>query len=145
MLNYKATIDNSESFPFTFNCLQRHVLVAAASPTLSPRGLVRMKSSSAGMCVSACSVDQFSCTNGACLPSDYVCDYENDCGDGSDESWCPYRANSMLLKRSFHSLAPSFLFIGNISCSSGVQLARLPNLTKNTLGRYHRATNYQLP
>lgn len=33
-----------------------------------------------------CSADQFSCSNGNCVPRDVICDYENDCGDGSDEA-----------------------------------------------------------
>ena len=33
-----------------------------------------------------CLNTQFSCDNGRCVPSSYVCDYENDCGDNSDET-----------------------------------------------------------
>lgn len=41
------------------------------------------------MCVpnaNNCSVDHFVCSNGQCIWSRYVCDMDNDCGDGSDES-----------------------------------------------------------
>nr|XP_039270832.1 MAM and LDL-receptor class A domain-containing protein 1-like [Styela clava] len=37
---------------------------------------------------SVCSGDQFSCTDGKCLLYDEVCDYRNDCDDGSDEKSC---------------------------------------------------------
>ncbi|CAF0808194.1 unnamed protein product, partial [Brachionus calyciflorus] len=30
----------------------------------------------------------FKCNNGACIPANLVCDYENDCGDSSDEINC---------------------------------------------------------
>ncbi|CAM4944086.1 unnamed protein product [Rotaria socialis] len=32
-----------------------------------------------------CSSNQFQCANGLCVPRSYVCDHDNDCGDGSDE------------------------------------------------------------
>ena len=37
----------------------------------------------------ACTDSQFRCeTRGNCLPADYACDGENDCGDFSDERNC---------------------------------------------------------
>ena len=36
-----------------------------------------------------CAPDEFSCTfNGICLHTSWVCDGENDCGDGEDENDC---------------------------------------------------------
>ncbi|CAF0957368.1 unnamed protein product [Adineta ricciae] len=32
-----------------------------------------------------CSSLQFQCANGLCVPRSYICDHDNDCGDGSDE------------------------------------------------------------
>lgn len=32
-----------------------------------------------------CSIQEFICTNGRCLRERWVCDLDNDCGDGSDE------------------------------------------------------------
>ncbi|XP_062522144.1 MAM and LDL-receptor class A domain-containing protein 2-like isoform X2 [Corticium candelabrum] len=37
-----------------------------------------------------CRENEFICSNGHCINSDYVCDYEHDCHDGSDEINCPY-------------------------------------------------------
>lgn len=32
-----------------------------------------------------CTLDQFQCTNGRCIPKRWQCDQEKDCSDGSDE------------------------------------------------------------
>lgn len=32
--------------------------------------------------------EEFSCSQGSCVPPDCVCDFRNDCGDGSDEEYC---------------------------------------------------------
>ena len=38
------------------------------------------------MCrISACPQNTFHCSNGKCINRDFICDGENDCGDGSDE------------------------------------------------------------
>ena len=37
-----------------------------------------------------CSSTEFKCADGRkCIPSSYLCDDDNDCGDNSDESNCP--------------------------------------------------------
>jgi hypothetical protein len=35
-----------------------------------------------------CSASQFTCGTGQCIPLNYLCDNDNDCGDGSDEADC---------------------------------------------------------
>ncbi len=36
----------------------------------------------------ACLTQEFSCSQGLCVPEDCVCDFTNNCGDGSDEEDC---------------------------------------------------------
>lgn len=33
-----------------------------------------------------CDDSEFMCQNRQCIPKHFVCDHDNDCGDGSDES-----------------------------------------------------------
>ena len=35
-----------------------------------------------------CNPDQFTCANGKCISRAWRCDYEDDCGDRSDERNC---------------------------------------------------------
>ena len=35
-----------------------------------------------------CDSDEFTCDNGQCVPLNYLCDTDNDCGDYSDEQGC---------------------------------------------------------
>ncbi|KAJ7384235.1 Sortilin- receptor [Desmophyllum pertusum] len=37
-----------------------------------------------------CCLNEFRCTNSRCIPSNWKCDHDNDCGDNSDEQSCPY-------------------------------------------------------
>ncbi|XP_033107798.1 low-density lipoprotein receptor-related protein 2-like isoform X2 [Anneissia japonica] len=41
-----------------------------------------------------CSPDEFRCSNNKCIPLRWQCDYDDDCGDNTDEVNCNYRACS---------------------------------------------------
>ena len=51
-----------------------------------------------------CSLSQFSCTNGKCIPTHWQCDDEDDCEDSSDEHHCG-KALFILLSRSYLSIS----------------------------------------
>ena len=36
-----------------------------------------------------CTPEEFTCDNGNCIQKKWLCDLEDDCGDGSDERKCP--------------------------------------------------------
>lgn len=36
----------------------------------------------------SCSAQEFTCAAGSCVPENCVCDFTDDCGDGSDEADC---------------------------------------------------------
>lgn len=38
--------------------------------------------------IGSCSSSQYTCDNGNCIPYAWLCDYDNDCGDYSDEQNC---------------------------------------------------------
>ena len=38
--------------------------------------------------LATCAADQFTCSNGNCIQSEYVCNFYDDCGDESDELNC---------------------------------------------------------
>ncbi|XP_068566038.1 MAM and LDL-receptor class A domain-containing protein 1 isoform X1 [Cebidichthys violaceus] len=50
--------------------------------------LVRLLLASSLVSVGACLSQEFSCSRGLCVPEDRVCDFTDDCGDGSDEEDC---------------------------------------------------------
>lgn len=39
-------------------------------------------------CAGVCLTEEFTCTQGLCVPEDAVCDFTDNCGDGSDEKNC---------------------------------------------------------
>lgn len=58
-----------------------------ASPPASLRLLLAFALLFAPVLIRACD-HEFTCSQGSCVPPDSVCDFRNDCGDGSDEEHC---------------------------------------------------------
>lgn len=50
--------------------------------------------------VTACSHQDFTCGEGLCVALDTVCDFTEDCGDGSDEENCKFTFEILLLQTS---------------------------------------------
>jgi len=55
-----------------------------------------------------CDAGKFQCQNGVCIPHLWVCDYDNDCGDMSDE---PSNCSTLPLLYADSLLELSFLLI----------------------------------
>uniref|UniRef100_A0A671SCE3 Low density lipoprotein receptor-related protein 1Ba n=1 Tax=Sinocyclocheilus anshuiensis TaxID=1608454 RepID=A0A671SCE3_9TELE len=53
-------------------------------------------------CVHACSVAQFQCSSGKCIPEHWMCDGDNDCGDLSDENATLLSAFTDCSEKEFH-------------------------------------------
>lgn len=71
-----------------------------------------------------CTSEQFSCSNGACVPGEYRCDRLADCSDGSDERNC----------RKFSPGWIPFFFIISGSCGILINLLRLRGSLTDRMG-----------
>lgn len=60
------------------------MLTGPAAPPQLPLALALLL---APALIGACD-PEFACSRGSCVPADSVCDFRDDCGDGSDEERC---------------------------------------------------------
>ncbi|KAK7494115.1 hypothetical protein BaRGS_00014588, partial [Batillaria attramentaria] len=70
-----------------------------------------------------CRADEATCSNGQCIPRDYLCDGEQDCSDGSDEVSCatqepgaPCRIDQFMCKREDQCVPASYQCDGEVDC-----------------------------
>ncbi|KAL7834135.1 hypothetical protein AOLI_G00290950 [Acnodon oligacanthus] len=62
------------------------VTVLRADSPQQPMGLAAVANDTHSSLNHTCSEDSFRCRNQLCVPQSFVCDHDDDCGDGSDES-----------------------------------------------------------
>lgn len=55
---------------------------------LGPLWLLAFSLLDVGVPVEACASREFTCAQGVCVPQERVCDFTDNCGDGSDEEDC---------------------------------------------------------
>lgn len=65
-----------------------------------------------------CEPYQFRCKNNRCVPGRWQCDYDNDCGDNSDEEKC-----GMYLNRQTDFSIPALLITPETACTTTVHKA----------------------
>ncbi|GFR57428.1 low-density lipoprotein receptor-related protein [Elysia marginata] len=83
------------SFKFCFLALLVFVALAEAKKGSKKSGvLLKREASKYRRQVVPCGANEFQCKDGRCIQMDWLCDTEDDCGDGSDEVGC--RVNSRL-------------------------------------------------
>ena len=53
-----------------------------------------------------CQVSEFKCSNNRCIPKEWVCDRQNDCGDTSDEVNCRGRVEFFIRNHFIRNMSP---------------------------------------
>ncbi|XP_078716677.1 prolow-density lipoprotein receptor-related protein 1-like isoform X3 [Lampetra fluviatilis] len=91
-----------------------------------------------------CLWNQFQCGGGACVPRSWVCDWESDCSDGSDETSCPPKTCSptqFVCKDGLTCISLGWRCDGEKDCPDGSdespEICQKPNEMKCQVNHYH--------
>nr|XP_054757010.1 MAM and LDL-receptor class A domain-containing protein 2-like [Lytechinus pictus] len=78
---------------YTGRIQYQHTINFLALPNLSNPGIIAVDDVAFVSCSlprpeTSCDIDEFRCSNRACINLEFLCDYDDDCGDYSDELQC---------------------------------------------------------
>ena len=81
---------------FDLNLMQINFI---ALPDLSNPGIIAIDDVFFSGCSlprpeTSCEIDEFRCSNRACIKLEFICDFDDDCGDYSDELQCGSYTNN---------------------------------------------------
>lgn len=69
----------------------------------------------------SCQVGMFTCSNKVCVEPNRVCDYSDDCGDGTDEELCGMTVGYSWVRIKYNVLSGSLCFL---SCEGTFEVHR---------------------
>ncbi|XP_042216711.1 G-protein coupled receptor GRL101-like isoform X2 [Homarus americanus] len=94
---------------------KRCVVVSQASTAARTSVLINSRESY------TCADTHYKCDNGFCVPRDVLCDFDDDCGDSSDEHYCLYRKcyEEEFTCGNGECVFPGFVCDGEPKCSDG--------------------------